>query len=99
MDTFSLLHSLDNRVDTLSIKGALSGGRLTLTKSILSAIPSHILACVKAPKWFYKEIDNRRRGYFWTGQTSALGGQCKVAWDVVYRSIEEGGLGIKNLET
>jgi hypothetical protein len=62
-------------------------------------MPSHILACVKAPKWFYKEIDNRRRGYFWTGQISASGGQCKVAWDVVCRSIEEGRLGIKNLET
>jgi hypothetical protein len=96
---FPLLCSLDNRVDTLSIKGASSGGRLTLTKSILSVIPSHILPCVKAPKWFYKEIDNRRRGYFWTGQTSASGGQCKVDWDVVCRSIEEGGIGIKNLET
>jgi hypothetical protein len=61
---FPLLRSLDNRVNTLSIKGASSGGRLTLTKSIRSTIPSHILTCVKAPKWFYKEIDNRRRGYF-----------------------------------
>jgi hypothetical protein len=96
---FPLLRSLDNKVDTLSIKGASSGGRHTLTKSILSVIPSHILACIKVPKWFYKEIDNRRRSYFWAGQTSALGGQCKVAWDVVYISIEEGGLDIKNLET
>jgi hypothetical protein len=48
-------------------------GRLTLTKSTLSALPSHILDCIKAPKWFYKEIDNRRRDYFWTGQGVALG--------------------------
>jgi hypothetical protein len=68
---FPLLHSLDGRVDILSIKGASSGGRLTLTKSMLSALPAHILACIKAPKWFYKEIDNRRRGYFWTRQSSA----------------------------
>jgi hypothetical protein len=93
---FPLLRSLDNRIDTLSIKGASS--RQTLTKSILSALPSHILACIKAQKWFYKEIDNRRRGYFWTGQTSASGGQCKVSWDTVCRLIEEGGLNIKNLE-
>jgi hypothetical protein len=76
---FPLLHSMDNKVDTLSLKGASSGGRLTLTKSILSALPSHILACIKALKWFYKEIDNRRCGYFWTGKSSASGGQCKIA--------------------
>lgn len=61
---YPLLQSLDCRVDTLSIKGATSGGRLTLTKSILSALPSHLLACMKAPKWFYNEIDKRRRAYF-----------------------------------
>jgi hypothetical protein len=76
---FPLLQSLDNKVDTLSLKGGSSGGRLTLTKSILSAMPSHILACIKAPRWFYKEIDKRRRGYFWTSNNSALGGQCKIA--------------------
>jgi hypothetical protein len=95
---FPLLHSLDSRVDTLSIKGAFLGGRLTLTKSVFSALPSHLLACIKALEWFYKEIDNRRRGYFWTGQNSALGGPCKIAWDIVCRPIEEGGLNVKNLE-
>jgi hypothetical protein len=56
---YPLLQSMDNLVDTLSIKGASSGGRLSLTKSILSALPSHILACIKALKWFYNEIDKR----------------------------------------
>jgi hypothetical protein len=50
---------------------------------VLSALPSHTLAFIKAARWFYIEVDKRR----W------------VAWDVVYRPIEEGGLGIKNLET
>jgi hypothetical protein len=95
---YPLLHSLDNRVDTLSVKGASSRGCLTLTKSVLSATPSHFLACIKAPKWFYKDIDSRRRGYFSTGNGSATGGQCKVAWDVVCRLIHEGGLDVKNLE-
>jgi hypothetical protein len=58
---FPLLHSSDTRVNTLLVKGASSLGRLTLTKYILSALPSHILARIKAPQWFYREIDRRRR--------------------------------------
>jgi hypothetical protein len=92
-----ILPSFDNRVDTLSTKGASSRGRLTLTKSILSAISAHFLARIKAPKWFYKEVDSRR-GYFWIGSSATTGGHCKIAWDVVCRSTDEGGLNIKNLE-
>jgi hypothetical protein len=62
-------------------------------------MPSHILGCIKATRWFYKEIDKRRRDYFWTGNNSALEGQCKIDWDTICRPIEEGGLNIKNLET
>jgi hypothetical protein len=99
MGPFPLLHSLDSRIDTLSISRATSGGRLTLTKSVLPALPSHILACIKIPKWFYHEIDKRRRAYFWSGQKTTSGSHCKVAWDTVCRPVEEGSLNIKNLET
>jgi hypothetical protein len=95
---YHILHSLDNTVDTLSIKGASSGGHLTLTKSILLAIPAHFLVCMKAPKWFYKEVDSRRRGYFWIGSSATACGHCKIILDVVCRSTDEGGLNIKNFE-
>jgi hypothetical protein len=77
------LSSIDNRVDTLSIKDVTSRGRLTLTKSVLSALPSHLQSCIKAPKWFYQEVDKRRRAYFWVGQNTTSGAKCKVAWDIV----------------
>jgi hypothetical protein len=54
---------------------------------------------MKAPEWFYKEIDKRRRAYFWSGQKTTTGAKCKITWDTVCRQISEGGLGIKNLET
>jgi hypothetical protein len=78
--------------------GCYLGGRLALTKSILSALPAHLLACIKAPRWFCQEINKRRCAYFWLGQNSMTGAKCKVAWDMVCRSIEEGGLNIENLE-
>jgi hypothetical protein len=96
---YPLLHSLDKKVDSLSLSGATSGGRLTLSKSVFSALPSHILACIKAPIWFYQEIDKRRCAYFWSGQKTTTGARCRIAWDAVCRPIEEGGLNIINLET
>jgi hypothetical protein len=93
-----ILQSLDKRIDTLAISRATLEGRLTLSKLMLSTLPSHILACIKAPKWFLQEIDKRRCAYFWSGHKTTSGVHCKVAWDVVWRSIEEGGLNVKNLE-
>jgi hypothetical protein len=75
----STLLKSERGIDTLSIKDATSGGRVTLTKSVLSALPSHLLACIKAPKWFYEEVDKRRRAYFWTGHNNTSGAKCKVA--------------------
>jgi hypothetical protein len=49
---FPILQSLDKRIDTMAISGATSRGRLILSKSVLSTLPSHILAYIKAPKWF-----------------------------------------------
>jgi hypothetical protein len=95
---FPILQSLDKRIDTLAISRATSGGRLTLSKLVLSALPSHILACINAPKWFLQEINKRRHAYFWSGHRTTLGAHCKVAWDIVCRSIEEGSLNVKNLE-
>jgi hypothetical protein len=96
---YPLLHSLDKKVDSLSLSRATSGGCLTLSKSIIFALPSHLLACIKAPIWFYQEIDKRRCAYFWPGQKTTTGARCKIAWDAVCRPIEEGGLNIINLET
>jgi hypothetical protein len=56
----SFLTSIDSNIDTLSTKGATKGGRLTLTKSVLSALPSHLLSSQKVPKWFLEDIDKMR---------------------------------------
>ena len=50
------------------------------------------------PKWFFKAINKKRRGFLWKGQEQANGGHCLVAWEKIQRPIEYGGLGIHNLE-
>jgi hypothetical protein len=62
-----ILNVIDSRIDTFMI-GTTSGGRLTLTNSVLSALPVHMMSCFKLPKWLIQEIDKRRRAFFWKGQ-------------------------------
>lgn len=39
------------------------------------------------------------KGFFFRGNTTVMGGHCLVQWKIVCRSKNEGGLGIKDLET
>jgi hypothetical protein len=52
---------------------------------------------VDFPQWAYKAVDKIRHGYLWRGRREAKGGHCLVAWSVVCRPLQLGGLGISNL--
>jgi hypothetical protein len=72
-------------------------GRATLTHTTLSAIPVHVSICCALSAWAIQAIDKRRRGFLWTGADSAVGGKCKVAWQVVCSPRDLGGLGLPDL--
>lgn len=44
-------------------------------------------------------LDARRRSFLWNGSDKASGAQCLVAWERVCATKEDGGLGIKRLDT
>jgi hypothetical protein len=74
------------------------GGRRELVKTVLSTLPTHLLAVIKPPKKFYKDFDKLRRCFLWVGDHEIHGGKCKVNWSRVCRSLNYGGLGLTDLE-
>lgn len=73
-------------------------GRRELVRSVLSSIPIYLLTALKAPKQLFQEIDKVRRRFLWASDSELTGGKCKVAWTLVARPTDFGGLGILDLE-
>lgn len=74
-------------------------GRLILVRMVLAATLIYQMIAMDLPKWVFKAIDKRQRGFLWTGQEQAKGGNCLVSWQRVRRPLYFGGLGIHDLVT
>ncbi|WVZ78948.1 hypothetical protein U9M48_026585 [Paspalum notatum var. saurae] len=72
-------------------------GRAVLVKSTLSAIPVHISIASCLSSWAIRAIDRLRRSFLWSGSDVLGRGQSKVAWLLLFRPVEYGGLGITDL--
>jgi hypothetical protein len=73
-------------------------GRKILVQYVLTGMMIYLAMALDLPSWAHKVIDKLRRGFYWRGRKEAKGGHCQVAWGVVCRPMELGGLGISSLK-
>jgi hypothetical protein len=74
-------------------------GRVTLTKTTLSAIPMHTSIVVKIAPDILHDIDRIRHSFVWIGFDNAIGGQCTVASAKVTRPVDLSRLGVIDVAT
>ena len=72
-------------------------GREVLIKSIAQAIPTYAMQCFSLPKSILYDVEKVCRNFFW-GQKGEERKTCWVAWEKLYGSKKEGGMGFRNMQ-
>jgi hypothetical protein len=89
----SLLTRIEKRLMGITPRASYAG-RLTLCNSVLSSLPAYIMCMVQLPIEIIEQINNYRRHCLWRGCDLNKKGNCLVAWSIVQRPKDQGGLGI-----
>lgn len=74
-------------------------GRVILISAVLNGVPSYAMGAMLLLPGIIEAIDARRRAFLWVGTDKVSGAKCLVAWETVCQAREDGGLGIKRLDT
>lgn len=72
--------------------------RVVLINSVLDELTTYAMGALLLPVGVKEALDARRRSFLWNGSDKASA-QCLVAWEKVCPAKEDGGLGIKTLDT
>jgi hypothetical protein len=72
-------------------------GRVQLIASVLSAMQVYWASVYMLPKTVINDIDKILKGFLWN-QGDSSNGKAKLAWKIVCRPKNQGGLGFKSLK-
>lgn len=62
-----MLQAIRRRIEGWTTSLLTFGGRVTLVKVVLPAIPLHFIQALRMPKGIIKKIDRMRRTFMWRG--------------------------------
>ena len=87
-----LREKISARIHSWSHKHLTFGGRLTLIKSTLGAIPLHIFQVLEPTKEATKQMESLLAKYFW-GSDCDRKATHWISWDQICLPCDEGGFG------
>lgn len=87
----SLLQHIDGRLQGWHTRLLSYSGRLVLLKSVIAALPLHVLAAGGLPKSVIHIINRKMASFFWGDRRHW------VSWSRITQPYDEGGLGLREI--
>ncbi|GJV83921.1 putative RNA-directed DNA polymerase, eukaryota, reverse transcriptase zinc-binding domain protein [Tanacetum coccineum] len=97
-DCKELFEKVQHRVDDWKNKSLSIAGRLQLVNSVIGSLHVFWASVFMLPTRILLDIEQIMRGFLWCNG-KLRSGKAKVAWEVVCLPKDEGGLGIRRLDT
>ncbi|KAL4557330.1 hypothetical protein LXL04_035505 [Taraxacum kok-saghyz] len=97
-DCNKLVEQVKARVQNWKHRALSFAGRLQLINSVLQSLQVYWCSVLLLPKTTIKDIGKIFKGFLWSGGDLRKG-SAKFAWKTMCRPKEEGGLGIRSLQT
>ena len=89
-----IMDKINQRLSAWKAKSLSMAGRLTLTKSVLAAMPSYVMQSTSLPIAVCQDIDKACRNFLW-GDTTESHRIHLLEWKKVCQPIQHGGLGLR----
>jgi hypothetical protein len=86
-----VINKLQDRVKNWTYRYLNLAGRLTLTKSVLQAIPTFMMSIFPTPKGIIQKIRTIQRDFLWRGAETKKK-WALVAWDNICKPKNKGGM-------
>ena len=97
IEVFSFMHDqLTNRINGWIFWFFTKGGNEVIIKSVVTALPNHVMSCYRLPKAIAKKLTIIVAQFWWSPGKSTRGLHWK-SWDKVCINKDEGGLGFKDI--
>ncbi|GJT08766.1 hypothetical protein Tco_0843228 [Tanacetum coccineum] len=91
-----VISKVTNKLSTWKVKTLSVGGRLTLLKSVLGAIPTYYMSIYKAPKAVINFLESVRNKFF-LGADIDERKMTWISWKKVLANRRDGGLGVNSI--